>query len=68
MTEKERLSQMYKARFLEASREARDAGHPNGVYTPKMLRALCDMAQNDIWPDWRFGDTDCNVWSMFHIK
>lgn len=37
----------------------------SGVYTPEMLRALCEMAKNDVYPDWRFGDIDCNVWSMF---
>lgn len=54
-----------KDEYLEASRESMDAGNKNTVYTPKMIFLLRDMAEHDVWPDGRFGDTDCNIWSAF---
>ena len=40
--------------------------HNDGVYTSDMLRALADMARHDVYPDSRFGDDECNIWSIFH--
>ena len=55
-----------KNRFLEEKNKAYyDLGHDPEVYTPGMIRALVDMAKENVYPDWRFGDTDCNVWEMF---
>ena len=61
-----------KERLHEAFHKAREAGVVKtgtdfgSTYTMSMLRALRDMAEHDIWPDGRFGDDDCNVWSLFH--
>lgn len=27
---------------------------------------LADMAAHDVWPDGRFSDDDCLLWSKFH--
>lgn len=59
--------QVLKDKFLEASKNSAEIRHHNGgLYTFEMIRALRDMAEQDVYPDWRFGDTDCLVWSMFH--
>lgn len=61
----------WKDKFLEAEKEAFERGEldrlkqNDGVYTFKMLQALRDMAENDVYPDFRFSDITCNVWSMF---
>ena len=68
VTEKDRLEALKKAKFFEEADKAKEAGYPVGVYTPGMLWALRDMANNDVWPDWRFSDMDCNIWSMFRTK
>ena len=58
-------------KFHEARQAAFDSGRlsktkqNDGVYTPQMLWALRDMAQNDAYPDGSFSDMDCNVWMMF---
>lgn len=44
-----------------------DAPKVNGGYTFQQLQALRDMAEHDVYPDGRFGDEECNVWSMFHL-
>lgn len=56
-------AKVLKERFHEAREEAK--ANENGRYTVPMLRALKDMADNDVYPDGTFGDIDCNVWSMF---
>lgn len=61
-----------KSRYHEARSEAFDSGklhrdQNSGVYTTKMLSALRDMADNDVWPDGHFGDDECNVWEMFYL-
>ena len=53
-----------KERYLDAREEAMKAGHQN--YTFKMLQALRNMAEKDVYPDWRFGDEESGVWGMFH--
>lgn len=58
-------SKEYKEKFLEAFRKSRDEGNDNLVYTIEMLYALKEMADHDVFPDGRFGDSDCEVWSMF---
>lgn len=61
----------YKEKFHEAFHKAsekrivRNGTELGSTYTIAMLRALKDMADNGVYPDWRFGDDDCNVWSMF---
>ena len=54
-----------KARFHEEFHKSTESGNDNTVYTYGMIQALRDMAENDVWPDGQFGDTDCNIWSMF---
>lgn len=55
------LETILKERFIEESKKAK---LEPGVYNVAMIRALKDMAKNDVYPDWRFGDIDCNVWSI----
>ena len=54
-----------KAKFLEAVKKSTACGNSRDVYSFEMLQALRDMAEKDVWPDWRFSDQDCNVWSMY---
>ena len=58
----------YKQRFLEARKKAMSNGMRNTDYTFEMILALDEMARYDVWPDGRFGDDDCNVWSLLHRK
>lgn len=57
--------------FIDAREKAFEEGkidkirQNDGVYTPQMLRALKDMAANNVYPDANFSDIDCNVWEMF---
>ena len=63
-----------KKHFVAAREEAFKSGvldkirQNDGVYTPQMLRALKDMADNDVFPDIHFSDIDCNVWMLFRLK
>lgn len=61
MTKAKQLKQAY----LDAARKSLDNGNNNTVYTMEMIMALRDMAKENVYPDGRFGDDDCNVWSMF---
>ena len=47
--------------------EAREKNGSSNGYSFEMLQALRDMAKADVYPDGRFGDEECNVWSMFHM-
>lgn len=49
-----------KEKYLEASRV-------KGGYTFEQLQALRDMAEQEVYPDGRFSDEECNVWAMFHM-
>lgn len=51
--------------LIDALLHAKEAGYPREVYTFEMLQALRDMAERGVYPDGRFSDQDCNVWSMF---
>lgn len=53
-----------KDEYLEEAEKSRKAGNSNTVYTFEMIRKLKEMARHDVYPDGRFGDDDCNVWSM----
>ena len=65
------MERYYRSRYHEAREEAIVSGkidkirQNDGVYTPQMIAALRDMAENDIYPDGSFSDVDCNIWSMF---
>jgi hypothetical protein len=63
----EKTSTLYKNKYLNAAAKARNDGVKDGCYTFEMLTALRDMAERDIYPDGRFGDEECNVWSLFHL-
>lgn len=56
------MEKYYKDKYLEAAKEN---SRPD-AYTFKQLQALRDMAERDVYPDGRFSDEACNVWSMFH--
>lgn len=45
-----------------------DPKHSESSYSFEQIKALRDMAENDVYPDIRFSDEECNIWSMFHIK
>lgn len=62
------MEKILREKYLEACDEAKKEGLENGVYNVAKLRALCDMAKYDIYPDGRFSDVDCNVWSMFRER
>lgn len=69
--EKAELSKYYKRKYQEARKEAYQVGYKmfsNGgqAYTLPMIRALKDMAEHDVWPDFTFSDEECNVWELFH--
>lgn len=55
-----------KDKFLEAAKKSIACGNSRDVYSFEMLQAIRDMAEKDVYPDDRFSDQDCNVWSMFH--
>ena len=54
-----------KERFLEEADKAMEDGIPNTAFSYEMIAALRDMAEADVYPDGRFGDDHCLVWSMF---
>ena len=62
---------MYKENYKAARKEAFNTGkldkigQNSGVFTTKMLSALREMAEHDVYPDGSFGDEECVVWSMF---
>lgn len=58
--------ELLKADALEALKENTKRDGANTYYGVRALYTLNEMAKNDVWPDWRFGDSDCNVWSLFH--
>lgn len=37
-----------------------------GTYTFEQIQALRNMAEKEVYPDGRFSDEECNIWSMFH--
>lgn len=43
-----------------------DPKHSESSYSFEQIKALRDMAENDVYPDIRFSDEECNIWSMFH--
>lgn len=59
-----------KEEALEALSKSTNVDRHNGAhgerYSLEALLALKKMAENDVWPDWHFGDTDVEVWSLFH--
>ena len=59
------MEKVLKDNYLEACDDAKEEGLYNGEYNVAKLRALCEMAKKDVYPDGRFSDVDCNVWSMF---
>ena len=62
-----------KNKYLEKRAEAQEAGldvnpsHIGSVFTVPMVNALMDMARDDVYPDNRFSDDECNAWSIMHI-
>jgi len=65
------IDKFYRDQYHEAREEAISSNkldkirQNDGVYTPQMIAALRDMAKNGIYPDGKFSDIDCNIWSMF---
>ena len=56
-----------KEKYLEARKRSVESGNKDSVYTEEMILALRDMAELAIYPDWRFGDDECRIWSAFHL-
>ena len=57
--------------YLEARQESQNPADRyrgnDATYSFRMIAALRDMAENDVWPDGHFSDEECNIWSMFHL-
>ena len=47
--------------------EARDKNVDNTTFTYEQLSALQAMAKANVLPDWRFGDTECDAWTLFRM-
>lgn len=56
-----------KDEYIEIFETAKKEGLQRGCYTASMIFKLRDMAKEDIYPDGRFGDEECNIWSAFHM-
>ena len=58
-----------KDKYIEVRTKAYESGEltprQTSVFTPAMLAALRDMAEQNVYPDGRFGDTECGIWEMF---
>lgn len=56
-----------KEAYLDAEETAKtETGRGNDKrYSFRMLQALRDMAEADVYPDNRFSDEECNIWEMF---
>ena len=59
------INNIYKDNFFEATKRAMENGVKNTAFTLDMIIALREMAEHDVYPDGRFSDDACNVWSMF---
>ena len=44
--------------------ELRTQNKGNEGYSFAMIAKLRDMAEKDVYPDGRFSDEECNLWSM----
>ena len=51
----------------DAYLEAKETNPDNTTYNFRQLQALRDMAKANVYPDGRFGDEECNIWSMFNM-
>lgn len=40
-------------------------GATNDVYSAEMLFKLAEMARYDVYPNGKFSDEECNLWSLF---
>ena len=64
ISNKAELERACKDRYLKAARDNRVI--QDGLYTAEMILMLRDMAERDIYPDGRFSDEECTLWSAFH--
>lgn len=53
-----------KDNYLTERRKTRTIADPR--YSAADIGRLRDMAERDVYPDGRFSDEECNIWSMFH--
>jgi len=64
------IANAMKTAYLDAAdtcrRQEGNSSADEPTYSFRMLQALRDMASADVYPDGRFGDEECNIWSMFH--
>lgn len=51
-----------KDNYHEAYENSKDAYGQK--FTIAQIRALKEMANNDVWPDGTFGDDECILWSL----
>lgn len=51
--------------LAEADKAKEMRGWDNQFYTRGMIVALLNMAKEDVYPDGRFSDEACAMWSMF---
>lgn len=52
----------------KAMHEGSNNRNDEAYFSFRMLQALRDMAEADVYPDATFSDDECNVWSMFHAN
>ena len=64
ITGKAEIERACKDRYLKVARDYRVI--QDGLYTAEMILMLRDMAERDIYPDGRFSDEECTLWSAFH--
>lgn len=67
MANKALFEEYLKGNYLACrERTFEERGHNTEVFTIEQLNFLMEMARNDVYPDIRFGDNECNVWCLFH--
>lgn len=59
------INNIYKDNFFNAVEKAKENKIPNTAFTFEMVLALKEMADHNVYPDGRFSDDHCNIWSMF---
>lgn len=64
ISNKAEIERACKDRYLAVARDNRVI--QDGLYTAEMILMLRDMAERDIYPDGRFSDEECTLWSAFH--
>lgn len=57
-----------KDEYLELSKSCPEVRGSKHIYTFEMISKLREMAKKDVYPDGRFSDEECNIWSLFRLS